>query len=88
MGIKLCLEQENNQESVLLDGGCCSGRLRERKEGKEKICGKEGRKEIEREDAKRSPAEYRDWEAIVQTISMNGTVGEKEKAGKGFKRKI
>lgn len=36
-------------------------------------------KKMEREHAKRSPAEYRDQEAIVQTICMNGTVGEKRK---------
>lgn len=45
------------------------------------------RRKIEREDAKKSPAEYRDWEAIVQTISMNGTVGEKRTQGESLKER-
>lgn len=36
-------------------------------------------KKMEREHAKRSPAGYRDQEAILQTICMNGTVGENRK---------
>lgn len=62
MGTKLCLGQENNQQSVFFDSGCCLGRLREHKEGKRKYVEskyQEGKK-MEREHAERSPAEYRD----------------------------
>lgn len=45
------------------------------------------RRNIEREDAKKSPAEYKDWEAIVRTTSMNGTVGEKRTQGESLKER-
>lgn len=44
-------------------------------------------KEMDREHAKRNPAECRDQEAIVQTICMNGTVGEKRKQRQSLKER-
>lgn len=90
MGIKSCSVQENNQESVLLDGGCWKRRPKECMEGREKIAESkyQGGKEIEK-GAMRSPTEYRDREAIAQTICMNWPVGENRKENQGrFKRKV
>lgn len=44
-------------------------------------------KKMEGKHAKRSPAEYRDQEAIVQTIFINGTVGEGRKQREGLKER-
>lgn len=37
--------------------------------------------------AKRSPTEYRDREAVAQTICRNWAVGEKRKQGEGLKER-
>lgn len=90
MGITSCSVQENHQESVLLDGGCWTRRLREYMEVREKTVESkyQGGKEVEK-SAMGSPTEYRDWEAIAQTICMNWAVGEKRKENQGrFKRKM
>lgn len=68
----------------VVQGGCGNIKKGKRKYVKSKY--QEGKK-IEREHAKRSPAEYRDQEAIVQTTCINGAVGVKRKQRGGLKER-